>query len=98
MEGWLILGFIVVLFIIWSKQNAKRWAATPPDPNIVCQHCGTRGVVKVRRVNQRKGISGAKATGAVLTGGLSTAATGLSRKETVTEMTCTKCGVVSHVA
>jgi len=39
-----------------------------------------------------KGISGAKVTGALLTAGLSILATGLSRKEWVTDAKCKKCG------
>ena len=39
----------------------------------------------------KKGISGGKATGAVLTGGLSLLATGLSRKEMVREAYCYNC-------
>lgn len=39
----------------------------------------------------KKGVSGGKAAGAVLTAGLSVLATGLSRKEKVTEMRCSNC-------
>jgi hypothetical protein len=39
-----------------------------------------------------EGVSGGKATGAVLTGGVSMLATGLSRKEGTTEMSCGNCG------
>ena len=39
-----------------------------------------------------KGISGAKATGAVLTLGWSLLATGLSRKEQATQAHCSNCG------
>jgi hypothetical protein len=44
-----------------------------------------------RKVEAKKGISGGKATGAVLTAGISILATGLSRKETVTQVACTNC-------
>lgn len=60
---------------------------------IVCPHCGVRGKVRSRRVKQKKGISGGKATGAVLTAGFSLLATGLSRKESVTELRCGNCRV-----
>jgi hypothetical protein len=43
-------------------------------------------------VKVKRGISGGKATGAVLTGGVSMLATGLSRKEAATKATCGNCG------
>jgi hypothetical protein len=61
------------------------------NPAMVCPHCGARGQVRTRRIKAKKGISGGKATGAVLTAGLSVLATGLSRKETVTKAHCGNC-------
>ena len=58
---------------------------------IVCPHCHKVGCVATRRAKAKKGISGAKATGALLTGGLSLLATGLSRKQWVTEAKCKSC-------
>jgi len=58
---------------------------------IVCPHCQTRGQVRTQRKRVKRGVSGGKATGALLTGGLSLLGTGLSRKETVTEMRCGNC-------
>lgn len=58
---------------------------------VICPHCGKRGCVATKRVKAKKGISGAKATGALLTGGLSMFATGLSRKELVTDARCKNC-------
>jgi hypothetical protein len=63
------------------------------NPHIVCPHCQTKGKVMTEQVKAKKGISGGKATAAVLTAGLSMLATGLSRKETVTRLACTSCGV-----
>jgi len=59
---------------------------------MICPHCGERGYVRTKFVKQKKGISGAKATGALLTGGLSIFATGLSRKEKNTKAHCKHCG------
>jgi len=59
---------------------------------IVCPHCLVQGKVNARRTRRKKGVSGGKATGAVLTGGLSLLATGLSRKERATELHCSNCG------
>jgi transcription elongation factor Elf1 len=58
---------------------------------MVCPHCGTRGRVTTAVVKQKKGISGAKATGVVLTGGLSALVTGLSKKAAVTMASCGEC-------
>ena len=63
---------------------------------ILCPHCQTRGYVETKRKKMKKGICGAKLTGAILTGGFSILGTGLSRKEEVTEATCRKCGSVWH--
>ena len=60
-------------------------------PKIICPYCQVRGNVKIRREKQKAGISGAKATGAILTGGLSLLATGLSRKQEVIRYKCVNC-------
>lgn len=44
-----------------------------------------------KRVVNNKGVSGGKATGAILTGGVSLLATGLSRKEAQTQARCGHC-------
>lgn len=64
---------------------------------MVCPHCGVRGQVTRTAVKVKRGISGGKATGAVLTAGLSALATGLSRKARSTEMSCGNCGTTWHV-
>lgn len=87
----------------WSEIKAGL-TATPTAaprggrPKAVCPHCQTVGSVTAREVKQKQGISGGKATGAVLTGGVSMLATGLSRKQKVTEMKCSNCKTVWHVA
>jgi hypothetical protein len=60
---------------------------------IVCPHCQLRGKVSTKEVQVKRGVSGGKATGAVLTGGLSLLATGLSRKQKATEAKCDNCRV-----
>ena len=65
---------------------------------IVCPHCNAIGTVTTKMVKMKKGISGAKATGAILTGGISIFATGLSRKEKVTEAHCAACGETWHIS
>jgi hypothetical protein len=82
-----------------SKKGTKGQRVPPPSSGLlVCPQCQTRGQVKLQLVKQKKGISGGKATGAVLTGGLSILATGLSRKEEVTEAHCNACGSTWHFA
>lgn len=63
---------------------------------MVCPHCQTKGSVRTKKVKRKKGISGAKATGAILTAGFSLLATGLSKKEKVTEARCNACGAIWH--
>lgn len=68
------------------------------NPHLKCPHCDTVGNVSSKTVKVKQGISGGKATGAVLTLGFSMLGTGLSRKQQVTEMSCSKCKTVWHVA
>lgn len=71
------------------------WAASSygdVHPQVICPHCQTRGNVRMKRIKVKQGLSGGKATGAVLTGGLSILATGLSRKGWVTQAHCGACG------
>jgi hypothetical protein len=63
---------------------------------MVCPHCQSKGSVTTRSVKLKKGISGGKAAGALMTGGVSLLATGLSRKEKVTEARCGSCKAVWH--
>ncbi len=67
------------------------------DAALVCPHCQTRGSVTTKSFKSKKGISGGKATGAILTGGLSILATGLSRKENGVEAHCSACGATWHL-
>ena len=58
---------------------------------MTCPHCQEKGKVRVKPVEQKKEASGAKATGAILTGGASLLFTGLSRKEQLTQVYCDNC-------
>jgi len=60
--------------------------------NMICPYCQNKGTVSVYRDKVKNGISGGKLTGAILTGGLSLLATGLSRKTEVSKAQCSKCG------
>lgn len=80
-------------------RKAITWAFTPiggrdrppNNPKLKCPHCDTRGTVYTRAARVKRGISGGKAAAAVFTGGASMLATGLSRKQGVTEAYCASC-------
>lgn len=76
------------------RQEAQRQA----QQKIVCPHCNTTGSVTVRRLQQKQGVSGGKATSALLTGGVSLVAVGLSKKGWVNQLTCSSCSMVWHAA
>ena len=61
------------------------------NQKMVCPHCQEKGCVRTKPTTQKKGVSGAKLTGAVLTGGFSLLVCGLSRKETNTQAHCENC-------
>lgn len=62
------------------------------NPALFCPHCKTKGSVRAMAISRKKGISGGKVVGAFLTGGISMLATGLSRKEGMTQAHCMNCG------
>ena len=72
-----------------NYKNEIAWG--PIKPEYICPHCQTKGDVHAKPVDRKKGVSGAKATGALLTGGVSLLATGLSRKENLTQAHCCNC-------
>jgi hypothetical protein len=47
--------------------------------------------VRTKAIKKKAGVSGGKAAAAVLTGGISVLATGLSRKEAMTQAHCDGC-------
>ena len=58
------------------------------SPVMVCPHCQTKGKIRTKHIDKKTGISGGKATAAVITGGISVLATGLSRTDGVTQAHC----------
>lgn len=74
-----------------QKVRREEFAWGTVSPLYVCPHCQTKGFVRTMSVKRKKGISGAKATGALLTAGVSILATGLSRKEGLTQAHCGNC-------
>lgn len=87
--------FVVVVLttIGWfAFQLAKERISRPVhNPALICPHCQAKGQVIVRRVKLKAGISGAKATSALLTGGLTLIFHGLSRTPTRTQCSCGNC-------
>lgn len=76
-----------------AKQTARLQRAFGPlNPALVCPHCQTRGQVRTQQEVVKAGVSGGKATAAVLTGGISLLATGLSRMQHITAARCGECG------
>ena len=70
-------------------QNELKWGKV--NSVMICPHCQTKGYIYTKSVKKKKGVSGAKATGAILTLGVSMLATGLSRKEDLTQAHCSHC-------
>ena len=60
---------------------------------MVCPHCQEKGQVRNKPLTQKSGISGGKATAALLTGGASLVAVGLSRKIENTQLRCDNCTI-----
>jgi hypothetical protein len=75
-----------------QEEKAAKQAA------LVCPHCQQGGGVTSKQVKKKGGISGGKATAAILTGGVSLVGTGLAKKGFVNELSCSNCGMVWHVA
>lgn len=90
----LICSGVLVVVVVSSLASQKR--SNREQSAMVCPHCQSRGTVRTKNVTQKKGVSGGKATAAVLTGGVSLLATGLSRKEQNTEAHCSRCGATWH--
>ncbi len=98
----LMMPIALVVGIISQIVESAKLANMPPgerleldfgpiNPKLVCPHCQTIGQVRTKPIEQKKGISGGKATAAVLTGGVSMLATGLSRSEANTQAHCMNC-------
>ncbi len=72
-----------------EKEEELKWGKV--SPMYICPHCQTKGFVRTISVKRKKGVSGAKVTGAFFTAGISILATGLSRKEGLTQAHCGNC-------
>lgn len=77
--------------LLGKAEIAAREKYGKINPVMVCPHCQTKGKVRTKSIEKKVGISGGKATAAVLTAGWSLPATGLSRTEGVTQAHCDEC-------
>ena len=99
MDTFLLVAGGIALAIAMFRVHASQAAdANKTADKIVCPHCQTRGHVTVKLVTRSAGISGGKAAGAVMTGGLSVGATGLSKNVPTRELTCGNCKMKWDVA
>jgi hypothetical protein len=94
--AWMVIAFVVLIILGVAASASTDPVKAKQDAQIFCPQCQRRGSVRTQSVTLKKGISGTKATGAILTGGISLLAVGLSRKEDVTEARCSNCGSVWH--
>jgi hypothetical protein len=97
-SGHFLLAFVcfiaapIVIAIITPKNLGEAAHRSALKPAMICPHCQKQGCVATYRIKRKTGISGAKATGAILTGEISIIATGLSRKEAATQAHRSNCG------
>ena len=78
----------------WAKARdaGKPRSGARSNQAIICPQCQMKGHVRALQTKRKVGSSGAKATGALLAAGWSLLATGLSRKQQVTQAHCDNCG------
>jgi hypothetical protein len=63
----------------------------PINPVLICPHCQTKGQVRTKAITRKIGISGGKATAALLTAGTTLLLTGLAQKQAATQAHCGNC-------
>jgi hypothetical protein len=86
------VGMIVKASSEEIEREEKALVKRQLDAKIICRQCQERGYVTTQQVMERAGIHGGKATAAILTGGVSMLATGLSNEVGRTQTTCSNCG------
>jgi len=85
---------ILLISAVVFKRVYPAWLtfqAVRPGSKVACPHCGTVGSVRYNHERVNTGISGGKATAAVLTGGTSVLFTGLSGHLRVSTAWCDHC-------
>jgi hypothetical protein len=89
---WFLIPFFVAMTSFAISGAGTSSDSSTKTMQMICPHCQTKGSVKTKEIERKVGISGGKATGAILTGGFSLLVTGLSRKESCTQADCGNCG------
>jgi hypothetical protein len=74
-----------------SADRRRKFQWGQLNTAMICPHCQTRGTVRTASETRKAGVSGGKATAALLTGGTSLLLTGLSRNQQVTQAHCDNC-------
>ena len=101
MDGFAVFLILVIVIVAIFDYILNRREETPHqrdirlgllNPELFCPHCQSKGHVRTKWVSQKAGVSGGKATAALLTGGFSLLAVGLSRKQELTQANCEKYG------
>jgi hypothetical protein len=95
------VGFLLIMFLLagafilisawWYTVATNANGGIPLSPHVMCPHCQTKGQMLLERAAVKQGISGAKMTGALLTGGASILATALYGTQWVQKATCLNC-------
>jgi hypothetical protein len=87
----LVVGMVYVFLRVKRRLDAEKAERKASEAELVCPHCGTKGKVNTEVTRVKRGVSGGKATGAILTLGTSLLLTGLSRKEPAIKAKCGHC-------
>lgn len=91
---WFFIGsfvFIYCYFYFHPNKNRGEKNYGELKAEVICPHCHVKGKVHTKPIAKKKGISGGKATAAILTAGVSLIAVGLSREDDMTEAHCINC-------
>jgi hypothetical protein len=96
--GIIVYGTVIAWMLMEQNEIAHlpqevkdRMGWRPINPEMICPHCQEKGTVRTKVARHRKGIHVGKVTAALLTGGVSLLATGLSSHEILTEAQCSNC-------
>lgn len=86
-----LAGLALGGYLFFRYNRAQNEQVKEGADKLVCPHCGERGTISATSVVKGKGVSGGKAAGAVMTGGVSVFATGLSKNQRVRQLHCENC-------
>ncbi|MCL7421609.1 MAG: hypothetical protein M8364_11970 [Methylobacter sp.] len=90
----ILIIFLFSIFLMSSLNSSENSQITiygHLNESMICPHCNKKGQISTQTVTNKKGISGGKATAALITSGWSLLVTGLSREEKQTQAHCMNC-------